>query len=83
MNKHGLLIDITETKPPGSRARRAINKRFTDICESVEHVAFWSGKNILINTVVQFIMYQTNLESFSIHTTKEAAIKAIKTKVHE
>lgn len=79
---YGLVIDVTESEPPNSRVRRAINKRFSAICESVEHVSFCSGKNILINTAIRFIMYQTHLDSFSIHTTQQAAIEAINKKIH-
>jgi len=80
---YGLVIDVTDSVPPSSRVRRAINKRFSNICESVEHVSFCSGKNILINTAIRFIMYQTHLDSFSIHKTQEAAIEAIHNRIHE
>ncbi len=80
--KHGILIDITETQRPDAQTRRVINARFSKICESVQHVSFCTGKNLLINTAARFVMYQTNLDSYSIHKTIEASIEAIKEKVN-
>ena len=82
MKKRGLLIDVTETQVPDSRVRRQINKRFQFIGEIVEHVSFWSGKNILINSVARFAVFKTNVGSFSIHKTQEAAINEIKKKLY-
>jgi len=82
MGKHGLLIDVRYVKNPDARTRRAINSRFTKTCESVEHVSFCTGKNVLLNTAARFVMYQTNLNSFSIHKTVEASIQAIKKKLN-
>ena len=82
MGKHGLLIDIRQVKNPDARTRRAINSRFSKICESVEHVSFCTGKNILLNTAARFVMHQTNLNSFSIHKTVGASIEAIKKKLN-
>lgn len=83
MIKHGILIDIRDTQKPDSKTRRVINGRFSKICESVEHVSFCTGKNVIINTAARFVLYQTNLDSYSIHKTAEAAFKAIKEKVNE
>ena len=82
MGRHGIVIDIRETRRPNTETRRVINTRFTKICERVEHVSFCTGQNILINTAVRFVMYQTNLDSFSIHKTVEASINAIKEKLN-
>lgn len=79
---HGLVVDIRNTERPDAKARRVINARFSKVCESIEHVSFCTGKNILINTAARFVMYQTNLNSFSIHKTVEASIRAIKDKLN-
>lgn len=81
--KHGLLVDISNTQRPDAQTRRVINSRFSRVCESIEHVAFCTGKNIIINSVARFVMYQTNLDSYSIHKTVEAAVRAIKEKVND
>ena len=82
MGKHGLLIDIRQVKNPDARTRRTINSRFSKICDSVEHVSFCTGKNVLLNTAARFVMYQTNLDSFSIHKTVAASVQVIKKKVN-
>ena len=82
MTKHGLLIDLRDSQKPNAPTRRAINARFSKICENVEHVAFCTGRNILINAAVRFVMYQTDLNSFSIHKTVAASVQVIKKKVN-
>jgi len=82
MVKHGILIDLRDSQKPNVPTRRVINARFSKICESVEHVAFCTGRNILINAAVRFVMYQTKLNSFSIHKTVEASVQVIKEKVN-
>lgn len=81
MEAHGLLIDIRNTERPNALARREINQRFSLLCKNLTHVAFCTGKNFLINTTVRFVMYQTNLESFSIKKTIESSIDAIKNEI--
>lgn len=82
MEEYGILIDIRETAKPDTQTRRAINTGFSKICESTEHVSFCTGQNIIVNTAARFVMYQTNLNSFSIHKTIKASVQAIKMKLH-
>ena len=77
MGEHGLLVDIRNTVRPDSITRRAINKEFTRLCENIAHVSFCTGKNFLINTAARFVMYQTNLDSFSVNKSVEEAVVAI------
>lgn len=74
---HGLLVDIRNTNRPDAITRRAINKEFARLCENIAHVSFCTGKNFLINTAARFVMYQTNLDSFSVNKTVEEAVAAI------
>ena len=83
LGKHGLIIDISETKRPDAATRRRINQRFTQLLENISHVAFCTGQNFLINTAARFVMYQTNLNSFSINKTVEEAVHAIKSKLSD
>ncbi|MEL6925602.1 MAG: hypothetical protein AAFO94_16275 [Bacteroidota bacterium] len=78
LGDYGMLIDIRNTARPDAKTRRAINQRFYKICEEVSHVAFCTGKNTLINTAAKFVMFQTNLESFSVNRTPEEAAASIK-----
>jgi len=77
MGAHGLLIDIRNTVRPDAITRRVINQEFTRLCENIAHVSFCSGKNFLINTAARFVMYQTNLDSFSVNKTIEEAVANI------
>ncbi len=81
LDKYGLLFDVRKAAVPDSITRREINKQFVRATETVEHVAFCSGQNILINAAARFVMHNSNLDSFSIHKTIDAAEKAIKDKI--
>lgn len=80
---YGLLIDLTTSKIPDSKTRRVINQGFKKICNEVDHVAFCTGKNILMNTVIRFTMNQTDLDSYSVHKSVDGCIKALKSKLNE
>jgi len=82
LDRYGLLVDIRNTKRPDAMTRRAINGRFVKLCEDIEHVAFCTGSNFLINTAARFILHQTNLNSFSINKTIEEAIEKIEKSIH-
>jgi len=75
--KCGLIIDIRNSDPPNAATRRTINASFSSICDMVNHVSFVSGKNIIVNTAAKFIMFQTNLKSFTINGTVEDGIAEI------
>ncbi len=83
LNRHGLIVDIRNTKRPDAITRRLINQRFTQVCEHLAHVSFCTGKNFLINTAAKFVMYQTNLDSYSINTTIEEAVASIKEVIND
>lgn len=75
------LIDITKTEIPNAETRRVINAEFQSTLSNVKHVSFVTGKNFIINTAARFVMYQTNLNSFTIDKTREKGIESIN-KVH-
>lgn len=61
------LIDLRESQIPDAKTRRYINVEFKrQLHKNVRHVSFVTGRNFFINTVARFVMYQTELESFSI-----------------
>jgi len=82
LGEHGLLIDLLTCTFPDSITRRVINKQFRIATESVSHVSFFTGKNVLLNAAARFVMYQSNLDSFSIHNTFESALQTIKDKIN-
>jgi len=72
------LIDISETAVPNAETRRYINAQFQASLANVKHVSFITGRNFIINTAAKFVMYQTNLKSFSIVKNKKEGIEKIK-----
>ncbi len=75
----GLVIDLRETtKLPDADTRRTINAQFSNICDAIDHVAFVTGKNKVLNVGIKFIMHHTNLKSFSINTSVDQAMEKIK-----
>jgi hypothetical protein len=76
-DKCGLLINLTSTDVPDAEVRRTINENFKHICNSVDHVAFITGKKVFFNTLLKFIMFQTDLESYSVHETVDQGIEKI------
>ncbi len=77
-NECAYIIDISETQLPDAETRRILNKKFKETLNNVKHVAFVTGKNFIINTAAKFVMFQTNLDSFSINKTREEAVENIK-----
>lgn len=80
---HALIIDLRHANRPDSESRREINKRFSKACKNVKHVSYVIGSNILIRTAARFVMYQTKLDSYSIHKTMDGAFDAINNKFND
>lgn len=78
MNNCAYLIDISDAGLPTAVARRALNTQFQNCPQNVKHISFITEKNFIINTAVKFVMYQSNLDSFSISKTKEQAVSEIR-----
>ena len=77
MEEYSLLIDLTEANRPGAKARKVLNERLCNLGSNLKHVAYFTGKNFIINTAIKFVMYGTGSDSYSVHTKKEDALKAI------
>ncbi len=77
VNDYIIVIDLTEAKMPDVKVRRRIGERFTMLSENFKHVAFFTGKNGIINTAIKFVMYGINLKSYSVHKTKKEALEAV------
>lgn len=77
-DRFALLIDLTITNKPDSETRRVINERFAAICNEVSHVSFVTGRNVIMNTILRFVMYRTNLNSYSVHKDQEEGYSAIR-----
>jgi len=78
--KCAILINLISCIPPGAVARKHINKRFRELgenTESIKHVAYYTGRNFIINTAAKFVMYQTTIKSFSVDKHREQAMEKI------
>ena len=77
----GLIINVSNTVHPDALTRKVINQRFKMICDKVSHVAFITGKNILLNTTIRFVLFGTDLKSFSVNKNVSGAIANVKKKL--
>ncbi len=79
MNKGYLLVDLTEAKRPNAIVRRKLNERLNSLYskKKLEHIAFFTGKNKLLNITAKFIMFGVSSSSYSIHKYKKDAINII------
>ncbi len=82
LDQPGLIIDVSGVTHPNAETRKVINKRFKMICDKVSHVAFVTGKNVLMNTTIRFVMFGTDLKSFSVHKNSVEAVAKIKEKLN-
>jgi len=72
-----LLVDLTLASRPTPATRQHIFEKFALIKSSVQHVAIFTEKNMLLNMAATFIMQKTELQSFSIHKKLKEAEQAI------
>lgn len=76
--KPGILIDVSMADNPDAKSRKILNIRFKQIQDKVSHVAFITNKNLIINTAIRFVMYGTDLKSFSVNQDYDRALKNLK-----
>lgn len=74
----GLIIDVSGVTHPDARTRKVINQCFTRVCNTFSHVAFVTGKDVFINTTIRFVLFGTNLKSYSVNKSVEEAINNTK-----
>ena len=77
-DQYFLVVDVRYSSRPDAEARRMINSKFADFCNDILHASFITGKNAIINTAIRFIMFQTNLNSFSFDSSLEEAFKSFR-----
>ncbi len=76
-NIDGLIIDLTIAQRPGAKARKVINERFKQLDAKVKHVAFFTGKNIFLNTAVRFVIAGAKMSSYSVSSTFTDALQEL------
>lgn len=72
-----IVFDLREGGRPDSMTRRAINERMEGIADRIIHVSFVTGRGIILNTALRFILHDTKLPSYSVHKEYASAIEEI------
>ncbi len=75
--KFYLIVDLSNASRPTAEIRQHILEKFAIIRSTVQHVAIFTEKNLLLNMAATFVMKKTGLPSFSIHKKQKDAEKAI------
>lgn len=75
-----LVVDVRESSRPNAEARRMINSKFADFCNDILHASFISGRSTAFNTAIKFIMFNTNLNSFSFDKNLEDSFNSFRLK---
>jgi len=78
LDQFAMIIDLRNSQRPDALSRRAVNERFGKVSKKLYHAGFCTGKNILINTAVKFVLFRAKLKSYSINKSLEHTIAAIK-----
>ena len=76
-NSFSLLFDLDRCGLPDARTRKEINTSFLKIQPFLKHIAYSTGKNLLIIAAIKFVMYGMGLNSYTIHKNKEEALEEI------
>jgi len=82
MKRFCLILDLRGSNRPSAESRRKINEMFSDLCDDIIHMSYVTGRSTLLNTAIRFIMFQTQLKSFSFDTDLEKAFESIKKTIH-
>jgi hypothetical protein len=72
-----LLIDLSEAKPPSAETRARLRKLF-GAHTKMSRAAVFTGKNFMLNIAAKFVLSGMGLQSFSVHTTREQALEALR-----
>ncbi len=76
--RFALIVDLSDSTRPDAKGRQVLNERFYRISKRLIHCSYITGKNVIINTAIRFVMYGTGLDSFSVDSDEERAIKKLK-----
>jgi hypothetical protein len=71
-----LLIDLTEAKPPNARTRERLREIFRGLT-NLRKVAVFTERNFVLNIAAKFVLNGLGLRSYTIHTTRDEALKAL------
>ncbi len=72
-----LLVDLSEGGRPDAASRRVLNTRFNQLSKKINHCSFVTGKNVLVNTALRFILFGTGLKSYSVDSEYEVGLNKL------
>ena len=76
-NARFLIINLIGTQNPDVVLRAEIKKHYSPFAEHLEHIAFYTGNNKLINLIAKFMVRVVGNKKYSFHKTREQAFNAI------
>ena len=71
-----LLIDLIEAKPPNVCTRERLREIFCGLT-NLRAAAVFTERNFVLNIAAKFVLNGLGLRSYTIHTTREEALKAL------
>ena len=77
MGPCGLILDVSVSAKPDADTRRTLTNRQKKMPPNLQHVAFLTKSNIIVRTIIKFVMFQSVLKSYSINSSLEEAISSI------
>lgn len=77
MGPCGLILDVSISDKPDASTRRTLTDRQKRMPNNIRHLAFVTNSNIIVRTIIKFVMFQSSLESYTVNTTLEEAITSI------
>jgi len=76
-NAKFLVINLIGTENPDALLRAEIKKHYSQFSERIEHIAFYTGNNVIINLIAKLMVRVVGNKHYTFHTTREQAFKAI------
>ena len=77
LENYCLLIDLSESSPPPSDVRKFLSVHFRELRPQLKYAGVFTGKSFLMNIAGKFVLSAALTVKFSIHKTKEEALRAI------
>ena len=73
-----IIIDLIGVAPPDSLLRAKLKESYSPYADQIEHVAFFTGMNAILNLVAKFMVRTVGYKKYSFHKTMDQAVNAIK-----
>jgi len=77
-----IIIDLSEASRPKAKIRRCINDQFVSLANRLVHCSY-IATNPLLQVALRFVMFNSGLDSYSIHSKWEDALKTVKSEYEQ